>query len=267
MQGTIDGLVLRESAMGDNDKLLTLLTAEKGKIILCAKGVRSMKSKNLSLCRLFTYGNFEYYEKGDMRWLSGGSVIDSFFGLNTDIEGLALASYIVDIARELSGEEVCAPELLKTTLNTLYAIEQHLKPFEQIKGAYELYAAFSSGFSPDLSCCRECSAVESETFFLDVMNGSLLCSDCTKRTYAVRDGADSYDAYLTASILFPMSRSVTAAARYIENAPPKRLFAFNMKDSQELSDLSRLGETYLQNHIERGFDTLEFYKSIIKESN
>ena len=69
MRGAIDGLVLREIPTGENDKLLTVLTAEQGKIRICAKGVRSMKSKLMPLCRLFTYGNFEFYEKNGMRWL------------------------------------------------------------------------------------------------------------------------------------------------------------------------------------------------------
>ena len=63
MRGTFDGLILRESAYGESDKLLTVLTADEGKVFMIAKGVRSLKSKNLALCRLFTYANFEYYEK------------------------------------------------------------------------------------------------------------------------------------------------------------------------------------------------------------
>ena len=145
MRGTFDGLVLRESAYGDNDKLLTVLTADEGKVFMIAKGVRSLKSKNLALCRLFTYANFEYYEKNGKRWLAGGSVNDSFFGLNADIEGLALASYVADIAAEVTGEGVEAGEMLRATLNTLYAIEKKIKPYSIIKGAYELFAAFRSG--------------------------------------------------------------------------------------------------------------------------
>ena len=262
MRGTVDGLVLREVETGESDKLLTVLTAEHGQILLSAKGVRSMKSKNMSLCRLFTYGNFEYYEKNGMRWLAGGSVNDSFFGINSDIEGFALAAYIVDVAREISGEGVPAEDILRTTLNTLYAIERKLKPYKLIKGAYELYSAFLSGFAPDLSSCRECGAECAETMFLDVMNGSMVCSECMSKSSAARTFSARTDEYFTANILFPMNRSVTEAVRYIESATPKRLFAFDMREQRDLTDLSRLGETYLQNHLERGFDTLDFFKSV-----
>ena len=106
MRGTFDGLILRESAYGESDKLLTVLTADEGKVFMIAKGVRSLKSKNMALCRLFTYANFEYYEKNGKRWLAGGSVNDSFFGLGTDIEAMALAAYVVDVAAEVTGEGV-----------------------------------------------------------------------------------------------------------------------------------------------------------------
>ncbi len=263
MRGTVDGLVLRETVTGESDKLLTVLTAEYGRILISAKGVRSMRSKNMSLCRLFTYGNFEYYEKNGMRWLAGGSVNDSFFKLNSDIEGFALAAYVLDIAGEITGEGVGAEEILRVTLNTLYAIENKLKPLDIIKGAYELFAAKASGFEPDLSGCRKCGEVCSETMYLDVMNGALLCQSCISWSEGARAMPET-DAYLARNILFPMNRSVTSAFRYIASASPRRLFAFELKDETDASDLSRLGETYLLNHLERGFDTLDFFKTVKK---
>ncbi|MBQ8141201.1 MAG: DNA repair protein RecO [Clostridia bacterium] len=262
MRGTVDGLILRETAVGESDKLLTVLTAEYGRISISAKGVRNIKNKNISLCRLFTYGNFEYYEKNGMRWLAGGSVNDSFFGINSDIEGFALASYAVDIAREITGEGVPAEDILRMTLNTLYAIEKKIRPLEVIKGVYELFAAFSSGFAPDISACRECGARTSETMFLDVMNGSMLCQECMSKRRAFQLSEERTDEYLTASILFPMKPSVAAAVRYVAEASPKRIFSFELKEREDVSDFSRLGEVYLQNHLERGFDTLEFFKTV-----
>ena len=165
MKRSVDGLIVRESAVGESDKLLTLLTAE-GKLLIRAKGVKNIKSKNLSVCRLFTYGNFEYYEKNGHCWLSGGSTHTAFFGLNYEIEDFSLAAYVVDIACEITGEGVEAETVLRTTLNVLYAIDKKLKPRELIKGAYELFAATHSGFAPALFSCRECGCETSESFFV-----------------------------------------------------------------------------------------------------
>lgn len=262
MRGTVDGLILREVAVGESDKLLTVLTAEYGKILMSAKGVRSMKSKNISLCRLFTYGNFEFYEKGGKRWLAGGSVNDSFFALTTDIEDFALASYIAEIASEITGEGVDATEVLRTTLNTFYAIEKKLKPRGLIKGAYELFAVRASGFEPDVSACRECGDRYPAASYLDVMNGSVVCENCMSQKNMGQIEIPEVDRFAARNILLPINPSLLASVRYVLGATPSRLFAFELKDETDIADLSRLGESYLQNHLERGFDTLEFLKTV-----
>ena len=262
MRGTFDGLVLRESAYGESDKLLTVLTADEGKVFMIAKGVRSLKSKNMALCRLFTYANFEYYEKNGKRWLAGGSVNDSFFGLGSDIEAMALAAYVVDVAAEVTGEGVEAREMLRVTLNTLYAIEKKIKPLPIIKGAFELFAAFRSGYEPELSLCGECQGEPSGEVWLDVMNGAILCNECMKKKNKANAGVPEFDAYLSKNILLPLSPALLFAVRYISSALPSRLLAFELKDERDEADLSRIGEIYLQNHLERGFDTLSFYRAV-----
>ena len=139
MRMAIDGLVLREMNSGENDKRLLVLTAEKGKIWICAKGGRSIKSNKSAICRAFTYAEFEIYEKNNMFYLSGGSPNKAFFAYKTDLDGYALACYVTAICEEITGEEAEASEALRATLNTFYAIENQLYPIEQMKAAYELF--------------------------------------------------------------------------------------------------------------------------------
>ena len=102
MQYTVDGLIVREAAVGDNDKLLTIITPENGKMSVMAKGSRSAKSKTLAPTQIYTYGNYEIYEKGDYKWLRGASIIESFFEMRNTIEGISLAAYLADVALEAS---------------------------------------------------------------------------------------------------------------------------------------------------------------------
>ena len=266
MRGTVDGLVIKECAVGESDKLLTVLTATKGKVLISAKGVRSMKSKNMALCRIFTYANFEYYERSGRYWLASGEINDSFFGLNSDIESLALASYVVDAVGELSGENSPDETLLRLTLNTLYAIEKRLRPLEQIKGAFEFFAMAHAGFLPDVSACEKCGETSAEAFYLDVMNGALLCCECVKsKNHALTNELPEYDRFSTKNILFPLTGEVVMAIRYAITADVRRLFSFTLKSNDDVYLFSRAGEVYLQNHLERGFDTLDFYRDISKK--
>lgn len=271
MKGTTDGLVIRECPVGESDKLITVLTKDKGKILISAKGVRSQKSKNMALCRLFVYANFEYYERGGRYWLASGSINDSFFGLNSDVESLALASYVIDVTNEISGENSPDDILLRTVLNTLYAIENKLRPLEQIKGAFEFFAASHSGFLPNLSCCERCgqatveAAEAAEAIYLDVMNGSLICSAClTSKKLPLTEEIAEYDRFATKNILVPISIDVIKAINYVSTSEPKRLFSFTLSKSEDLNSFSHLGEIYLQNHLECGFETLEFFRMVTK---
>ncbi len=261
MKKTVDGLVLRETPIGDNDKLITVLTAVDGKMMMTAKGARSMKSKALPICRPYTYANIEYYEKADRKWLSGGSVNDSFLGLNADIEGFALAAYISEIADDITGEGVDASDVLRMTLNALYLIDKKQKPYWQIKTVYELFAVSVSGMAPDLSVCGRCASGGHSEYWLDVMNGRIVCTECMRKTTG---GAVTleFDELGTRNIYLPLDASATEAARYILSVPISRAFAFDLTRKDSVDELCRASESYLLNHLERNFNTLDFYKSV-----
>ena len=264
MKKTANGLVIREVATGESDKLITVLTESAGKLVISAKGVRSLKSKNGALCRLFTYANFEYYEKNGHYWLASGEVLDSFFGIANKIETVALASYVVDVANEVSGENFSDEMLLRATLNTLYAIQKELRPLDVIKGAYEFFSAAHSGFAPDLSHCERCEKAISDGFYLDVMNGALLCSECiSSKKLTEFDDLPEVDRFATRNVLLPLTNEVVRAIDFVIHADVKRLFSFNLTKEEERLLFSHAGEVYLKNHLERGFDTLDFYHSVV----
>lgn len=263
MRTAIDGLVLRELPSGENDKLLLVLTAREGKLWVTAKGGRSIKSQKSAICRPFTYGELEIYEKHGKLWLTSGSASNSFFAYGLEVNGYSLAAYITEICEEITGEGEDAELVLRATLNAFYAIEKKLFPLEQIKAAYEFFAATVSGFAPDLSLCNGCSAdvASTEELFLDVMNGALLCSECAKKRKATVSDALT-DLYETKAILMPLDSSALLALRYCATAPPNRLFNFSLTDKKSTSLFCRATEAYLLNHLERGFKTLNFYNSI-----
>ena len=263
MKTAVDGLVLREMQSGDHDRRLLVLTND-GKIWVSAKGARSVRSKYAAISQLFSYANLEIYKKGNGMWLSGGSLNKSFFDLGTDLVGFTLASYVCQIADEITGESYPAEEVLRTTLNTLYAIEKRLKPYGQIKATYELFAASVSGYTPDLEHCSHCkrSAFSpSEALWLDVMNGSIICGECQSKKNGELPLPET-DRFETRNLLLPLDCSALEAMRYVMRAEPQRLFAFGLADKKSLALFYRAAESFLLNHLERDFDTLHFYNSI-----
>lgn len=62
-------------------------------------------------------------------------------------------------------------------------------------------------------------------------------------------------------IRLPMSAGTRAALRYLDSAPPSRVFSFRLAEPS-LSELGQITESYLCTRLERGFSTLDFYKSL-----
>lgn len=57
------GIILRESNMGDFDKMLTILTPGYGKISCAAKGARKPSSSMLAGTQFLSFGEYVIYNR------------------------------------------------------------------------------------------------------------------------------------------------------------------------------------------------------------
>ena len=255
----VDGLVIREVKTGESDKILTLLTPTHGKVSVTGKGVGGIKNRHSASCQLFSYSTFLLRKAQKYYHIADSFFINSFESVRCDIERLSLASYICDIANDLSLEDTPDSELMSLTLNALYALDK-LKniPIGQIKGAYELRAAVLGGFMPELDSCGVCGCELKEEVILDVMNGRIICKSC--RRELENDPAFLTDDH-TAKIFIRVTPDVLSALRYVIGASAKRFLSFSL-DEVGQSLFSVICERYLLNHLEHGFSSLTYYKSI-----
>lgn len=254
----LDGLVVREVKVGEKDKLLTLLTSELGLITISGKGLTNIKNRYAASAQLFTYSTFQLTKRGEYYYIADAFLIESFMDLRYDIEKLALANYVCDVAYDLALVGQGDEGLLPLILNTLYAISNLKLPLELIKGAFEFRAAVIEGFMPDLSVCGECGCEITGESVLDVMNGRVICKKCRE----ILDNSPEFvgDGSI-AKIFIRLTMPVLSALRYIEEAPQKRFLSFSL-DKSELPLFSVVCERYLLNHLEHGFSSLEYYKKI-----
>ncbi len=255
----VEGLVIKEVKTGEADKILTLLTPTHGKISVTGKGVGRIKNRHTSSTQIFCYSGFLLRKAHKYYHIADSFFINSFEGVRYDIERLALATYLCDVANDLSLEDTPDSELLSLTLNALYALDRLQRiPVAQIKGAYELKAAVLGGFMPELERCGICGGELVKEGFLDVMNGRIVCKNC--RSELENDPAFINDDH-TAKIFIRVTLDVLAALRYVVGASVKRYLSFSL-DEVGLSLFSVICERYLLNHLEHGFSSLTYYKSI-----
>ncbi len=258
----VTGVVLRERAKGENDKLLSILTAEHGKMVVLGKGVRSLRNKNMVAAQPFCCATYVLTKsRSGMYYISESELHEAFFDLRADLLSLALASYVCEVADHVSVEDNADVPLLRLVLNTLYAAAGKKRPTAQIKGAFELRCASVLGLSPELSCCADCGDPDAPAYWLDILGGELFCADCmSKRGH--EEASVEYSGEWSRP-LCPVSPELLAVLRYVISAEPTRFLSFSLPEHME-ADFSAVCERYLLHHLGRGFSTLDYYKQFSK---
>jgi DNA repair protein RecO (recombination protein O) len=149
MTEEVRGLIIRTVDIKDSDRLVVIFTEEYGAVTALARGARSLKSRKLAATMQFCYGKYVLYKQGDKFWIKEAELIENFFDIRQSIEGLALANYICEVLSDVTVEEA-ERDLLRLSLNSLYAISKNLYSVEKIKAVFEIRAASILGFMPDI---------------------------------------------------------------------------------------------------------------------
>lgn len=242
----IQGLVLRVTEYNDHDCLLTLLTKNHGKLTAKARGLRRKNSPLTAQCQLLAFAEFTLFEYRGMYTINEASSIELFHELRRDLTRLSLGTYFAQAAEVICQEDLPNPELQSLVLNCLYALSKLNEPEAKVKAVYELRAACIAGYYPDLSGCHACGQAFPDRF--DLSAGRLECQSCR-----------SFD---SDGIRMPVDAGILQAMRYITECDSRKLFAFRLPD-EALDKLTSVTEAYLTTQLERGFSTLDFYKSLL----
>lgn len=242
---TIQAIVLRVTDYNDRDALLTVLTRNHGKLTIKARGLRRKNSPLIAPCQLLAFGEFTLFEYRGMYTINEAHSIELFQHLRRDLTKLSLGTYFAQVAEVISQEDLPNPELQALLLNSLYALSALNLPEKQVKAAFELRAACLAGYTPDLFGCHVCGNEVPERF--DLSAGQLECANCGRGENGIR---------------MPINPGILEAMRYISMCDPKKLFGFTLGE-ENMDKLASLTEAYLATQLERGFSTLDFYKSLL----
>ena len=242
----VGGLVLRVTDTKESDKILTVLTAELGRISVIARGARQKNSRLAAASQLFAWSEMTLYKRGEWYYLSAADPMELFAGLQTDLVRLSLAAYLSELTEFVAGEDTPAPELLRLLLNGLYALSALKKPPTAVKPAFTFRLLALAGFEPMVDGCAVCGAETAEQPMLDVVQGVVHCRRC---------GGVGWDN-------LPLSEQCLAAMEHILHGPDKRLYAFSLPE-EELRLLDRAAEAFAGAQLERSFRTLGYYKAVL----
>lgn len=243
---TTKALVLREVKYKEADKILTVLTADEGKLTVKARGALRKSCKYGAAAQALCFSEMTLFGNAGKWSVNEAETIEQFLPLRNDIERLALGSYFAEALEAVSDEDSPDPELLQLGLNSLYALSRGMYMQEHIKTVFELKLMCLSGFEPQTDVCPACGVMSPEDALFSLNGGCVHCRSCPPGV---------------PGISLPLGREALDAMRYVVSAEPKRIFSFAISSEAE-KQLGDISEAYLATQLERGFGALDYWKTV-----
>jgi len=170
------GIVIRTADYKDNDRMITLLTKEYGKMSASARGSRKPTSKLFAATSLFCCGEYMFYEKNGRYGVKSCAVRRTFFNMQNDYDAYAAACFIADAIDKVAQEDDVSPGLFSLTVNAFYALDTGVVPGTAL--AYFIQRLlYIEGVYPNLKSCVFCGRRDSLIRF-SAEHGGAVCTAC-----------------------------------------------------------------------------------------
>jgi DNA repair protein RecO (recombination protein O) len=234
---TEQGIVLRSFPFGEADRVVILLSPNRGKLRTVAKGVRRTKSRFGGRLEPFTHVDLVLYEGRNLDTITQVAIIEAFPALRADLDRVVAAGTMVEVADAVAQEnesEVRLFLLLQRGLKALDAGPAH----PDLLPAFLLKAAAVIGMAPALTECAGCGRT-ADLHWFSFPAGGALCGRCrTAGAYSLRDGLVDYLAGLAAADLGALpdpdpgfsGEALGVARRFMEYHLEKKLSSLAVLD-------------------------------------
>lgn len=253
------GIIIKHRDIGENDRIITIISGELGVIEVSVRGIRKAKSVSASSlagsCQIFCYSEFVLFKGKNNYSLNSADSINQHYEIRQDITKTALASYFCEVLKYISPDEQSAGEYIKLTLLAFQILNKDTpndKSLDLIKAIFEFKVIAISGYAPNFVACDNCGCYDDEVlqvnFFPD--KGYILCDGCLPKHNMDND------------IIIPLPNVIFKAMRHILYSDITRLFRFNLSN-EAATYLSDITESYLFMYIEQGaIKSLDIYKQL-----
>ncbi|OGO77236.1 MAG: DNA repair protein RecO [Clostridiales bacterium GWB2_37_7] len=243
------GIVLKYTNLGEADKILTILTRNKGKLKAVAKGCRKPKSSLLASSELFAFSEFVLYKGSSLYHITQAETRETFYNLRNDLLKLSYAVFFVEMADAVSEEELSSERLFLLLAKALYYLAEGEIPVGLICLAYQLKVMDISGYRPSLQRCVHCGKTEVQEYKFDIVLGGIICNACKKfekNTIKISSGS-------------------LETIRILLNSEISRLNTLKI-DNTIFNEIDKLTKRFVEAHLDKHFKSLDFLNEI-KNSN
>jgi DNA repair protein RecO (recombination protein O) len=214
----LTGFVLRTVDTGEADRVVTLLTRERGKVSAFARSARASRRRFGGALEPFTLVAAEVRERpgAELLGLESVSPLRAYGGIRADLARIACAAYAVELARELVRDHEPHEDLFALLGDYLAALDAAPARPAGLR-ALELGALRAAGLAPRLDACVRCEGpLSAPPIRIDPGHGGALCAGCVALASPAAPRVDP----ATVAALRRLAEGGLAAAGGEELAPP-----------------------------------------------
>ena len=172
-------VLLRSVPYGEADRIVTMLTASRGKVALMARGARKSARRFGGALEPYAIVEVEIaMGRGEVGRLAQSRVLRAFPKVLADLERMSIAAAGLELVRETVPDREPEPLLLPILERFFELVSEQTS--DEVRVAFALRVLALVGLGPNLSDCGQCNrpAPDGKAALFDPMLGAIVCRTC-----------------------------------------------------------------------------------------
>ena len=251
------GIILRQTKLGEFDKIVTIYTLEFGKLKAVAKGACRPKSKLGGNVEPLTYSLMLLARGRNLDIITQSQTINGFLALKSDLWRMACGFYILELIDSFTvegGENRPLFDLLLDALNQLGDPGSN----EALLRYFEIHLLHHLGYRPQLRRCVVCdSPLRQVVNFFSPGKGGLVCPHCNSEENNRYEQIDA----ISFSPSIPFSVGALKVLRLWQSCDYATARRVKMKPELS-SELARILHEYIRYILQRELKSLTWLQEL-----
>jgi len=237
------GLVIRETGVGEADKIITLLTEDIGKVSVSARGARRSGRSSYGT-QVFTYGQYILFKGRNSYILDGCDILASFYGLASDLERFTHAAHMIEMASDAASDDQTTAKVLNLLLHGLNALNKGREPM-LASSAFAMKLAQVCGYPPHVTSCVSCQEKELGRIYFSFAKCGFVCENCAR----------------TLDDAVPVATGTAKAILHVLCSENPGVYNFSLSPGN-LESFANISRRYIEERFDKKYGKLDYLREV-----
>jgi DNA repair protein RecO (recombination protein O) len=231
---------------GEADRIITVLTPERGKLRVLARAVRRSTSRMSGHLELFAHAHLVLARGRDLDTVTQASTVKAYRSLREDMVALSYAYHLGELVDSLLQDHDPHVEVFGLLDEALAALDEGAAAPDLVARHFELHLLDAVGFRPELGECLNCGApIQPGSNGFSVLRGGVFCPVCSQQEPSAR----------------PIAVDTLKLLRYLQRTRRAREVTVRAV-GDAANDAERVLRRHIENVLERRLRAAEFVRIV-----